>query len=105
MNNGEYGILFLLDTNFTLPGYLTLSMTFTKPSGATLGPIVPPDLSVGAVDYDTETKGIFQANEYVSYTFQNGDVNEAGLWSVRLTRTDSTPRTLISDPGQFTIHP
>lgn len=98
MNQGEYGVVFRLGVSFDLSGNTALSLTFTKPSGATL------TVSNPSVTAPASAGGSFNANEYFSYTFADGDVDESGTWSVRGTYTDAL-KQLISDPATFTINP
>lgn len=86
--------------------FTTLSITFTKPDGTTLtvtnasaSPVTVPNTPITTVD------GTFAANEYAKYVFVNGDVNQVGDWSARVTYDDPTPLHLISDIGTFTINP
>ncbi len=98
MNSGEFGVIFRLGVGFDMSGNTALSLTFTKPSGATL------TVSDPAVTAPASTGGSFGANEYFSYTFADGDVDEAGTWTVRGTYTDGS-KQLISDTATFTVNP
>ncbi|NIA67779.1 hypothetical protein HBA54_04175 [Pelagibius litoralis] len=98
MNLNEYGVIFRHGVGFDLSSNTALSITFTKPSGATLtvsNPSVTAPASIG---------GSFSANEYFSYVFADGNVDEAGEWSVRATYTDGS-KQLISDAVTFIINP
>ena len=53
----------------------------------------------------TTPVGIFAADTYATYTFTSGQVNQSGLWSVRLTYQDASPAQLISTIGTFTVNP
>lgn len=98
MNVGEYGVIKRHGVAFDMSANTALSLTFTKPSGATLT-VSNPDVSApGSVG------GSFAANEYFQYTFANGDVDEAGTWTVRGTYTDGS-KQLISDAATFTVNP
>lgn len=100
MNVNEYGVVFAFSTGFNLSAFTSLSITFTKPDLTQLT-VTNPDVSAPAVDLQT-TAGLFPANTYASYKFANGDVNQAGAWSARVTYTDVNQK-LISDVGTFTI--
>lgn len=102
MNIGEHGIIFRLSTGFDMSGMTSLSLAFTKPGGTTLTK-TNPSVTVGSGNVST-TLGQFLDKKYVNYTFANGDVTEAGLWSVRLTYVDASLR-LISNAATFTINP
>lgn len=103
MNVNEYGIILQFGVGFDISSFATLSIAFTKPDLTTLT-VTNPLVAIGAVDVVT-TEGTFTAGTYATYTFQNGDVNQAGAWSARLTYTDATPRKLISNVVRFTINP
>jgi hypothetical protein len=102
MNVGEYGIVFNLNVNFDISGFTGLSLAFTKPD-ASLLTVTNPQVSVGSVPLTTPY-GTFPANQYCIYTFAIGNINQIGLYSVRLTYTDTTKR-LISDIVTFTVSP
>lgn len=98
MNVNEYGVVFQFGVSFNMAAHTSLSLTYTKPDATTL--TVTPTL--GTVDVSTPL-GTFSANTYVTYTFVNGDVDQAGSWSARLTYQDATPAKLISTSGSFTV--
>jgi hypothetical protein len=100
MNVNEYGVVLQLGVSFDMSSYTSLSLTFTKPDLTLLTVIAV--LGVAPV---TTPLGIFAANTYVTYKFLAGQVNQAGLWSVRLTYQDASPAQLISTIGTFTVFP
>lgn len=97
---GEYGVIFQMGVSFNMSAFTSLSLTFTKPDLTTLT-VIP---SLGVVQISTP-EGIFSANTYVTYTFLNGQVNQIGDWTVRLTYMDATPAKLISTIGSFIVSP
>lgn len=103
MNVNDYGVGFLFGTGFNMSADINLKLAFTKPSTATLI-VQSPAVALGIVDVQTPL-GIFLANQYAIYTFAEGDVDEAGSWTVRLTYNDGTPRQLISNIAQFVVGP
>ena len=98
---GEYGIPFRLGVNYDLSAATSLTLVFTKPDRSTLS-VTNPDVSVGSLPINTNV-GNFAANTYVTYTFQSGDVDQHGQWSVRLTYEDASPKRLYSKISHFTI--
>lgn len=100
MNAGEYGIAYDLNVNYDLSSATSLLMSFTRPDGTTFSGVPV----MGAVDLVTNGLGTFLAHQYCTYTFVNGDLNQAGDYIARLTYTDSTKR-LISDPTSFSVSP
>lgn len=103
MNVNEYGVVFAFSTSFDMSSFTSISVDFTKPDGTTLT-VTNPSVTVPNTDLVT-TLGTFLANKYAKYVFQNGDVNQSGLWSARVVYTDATPQHLISDVGTFTVNP
>lgn len=103
MNTGEFGVNFVFSCGYDMSANTSLGITFTKPDGTTLT-VSSPDVTVPAIDLQT-TLGLFVAHQYVSYTFVDGDVDQAGEWSARVTYNDAAPRHLISDPGSFLVSP
>lgn len=102
MNVNEYGVQFVFSTAFDMSSFTSISIDFVRPDGTTLT-VTNPSVTVPAFDLST-TLGTFLANKYASYVFQNGDVNQVGLWSARVVYTDATPQHLISDVGTFTVN-
>lgn len=103
MNVNEYGVQFQFGTGFDLTSYSSLSIKFTKPDLTTLT-VTSPSVTVGNTTIST-TEGIFSAGTYALYTFVNGNVDQAGEWTARLTYTDANPRLLTSTIVNFTIYP
>lgn len=102
MNVNEYGILCLFSVGLDLSANTALSIEFTKPDGSQLI-VTNPDVTMGTVDVVTSF-GLFPANQYLQYTFADGNVDQAGLWTARATYTDSS-KYLISDPATFVVNP
>lgn len=100
MNKNEWGIKFVFSTGFNLSGFSTLSIAFTKPDGTVLVKS-NPDVTAPALNIDT-TEGLFPSHTYAQYVFQNGDVDQSGTWSARVTYTDAGQQ-LISDAATFTV--
>lgn len=99
MNVGDFGVVLQFGTSFDMSSETALSLTFTKPDLTTL--VVTPTLGTQPV---STPLGVFAANTYVNYTFLTGQVDQAGVWSARLTYTDSVAVTqLISSVGTFSV--
>lgn len=97
----EYGIIYYLGTSFDMSAYTALILTFTKPDGTTLV-VQNPDVSIVAAPVTT-TKGVFAANTYFKYTFQDGDIDQAGTWTVRGTYRESPTVQLFSTVDTFVV--
>jgi hypothetical protein len=102
MNVGEYGVDFLLGTGFDLSAYSTLTITFTKPDKTQMV-VTGASVTISSSPVSTSA-GNFAGNTYAIYVFQNGDVDQAGLWSVRLAYTAAGPVHLTSDITTFTVN-
>jgi hypothetical protein len=90
MNVNNWGVIFYFGTDFDLSSNSSLTLTFTKPNGATLV-VTSPQVYIRNAQ-----QGPFAPNTYAIYTFQEGDVDQAGEWSARLTY-DATGQQLTSD--------
>ncbi len=101
MNKNEYGVGFAFSTAFNMSSFTTIEIQFDKPDGTQLS-VFSPSVTVPNTDLPT-TLGTFLANKYAFYVFQNGDVDQAGLWTARVVYTDATPSHLISDVASFSI--
>lgn len=94
MNVGEYGIALQFGTGFDMSSQTSLHIQFTKPNGTVL-------TVVGTLG--TILSAPFSANQYVKYTFVNGDIDQAGSYQVRAIYDDGLPSHLISDIGTFVV--
>lgn len=101
MNVGEYGISYNLNVNYNISGFTALSLAFTRPD-ASVFTRTNGDVTVPASPLVTTDSGTFAANEYCTYLFEDGDLSQAGTYTVRLTYTDASKR-LISDATSFTV--
>jgi hypothetical protein len=99
-NVGEYGIAFDLNLNYDLSAATSLQIAITRPDGTK----ITGTPTVGQVDLATPDQGIFPARQYCTYLFAQGDLNQVGTYSARVTYTDSTKR-LTSPPVGFTVDP
>jgi len=101
VNEGEYGVACVFNTAYNMSGFSTISIQFTKPDGTILAPTNPavtvPNTPI------TTVLGTFAANQYARYAFQNGDLNQVGVWYARVIYTDATPMKLISNSSSFTV--
>jgi hypothetical protein len=100
LNVGEYGVIIRFNQAFDLSNQTALSLKLTKPDGTTSSKT--SNLVVGSTDIAT-TLGTFTANEYVEYTVQDGDIDQAGKWTAQLTYTDATKRLITDSPAVFTV--
>jgi hypothetical protein len=103
MNNGEYGITFRLATGYDMSGNTALQLAFTAPSG-TLKVKSNPDVTAPAAALSDTPLGDLGASTYMEYTFQDGDIDEAGLWTVCGVYTDGAKK-LFTNPTTFYVEP
>ena len=97
---GSYGVQLRFGVGFDMSAFTGLELTFTKPNNTTLV-VTNPAVALGTTDVLTEV-GTFLANQYVTYTFTAGQLDQAGNWHVRLKYNDAT-KQLFSKRGRFTI--
>ena len=100
MNQYEWGVEFYLAVSFDLTANTALDLVFTKPDETTMTRS-KPQVVVGATTLNS-TLGTLPAGTYVTYTFAVGEVDQAGVWTARLTYSDVS-RSLVSDPATFTV--
>lgn len=99
MNVNEWGVVYFQSTGFDMSGQTSLKLTFTKPDGT----ILTKTSGITIVNApQSTTLGTFASNKYTKYTFIAGDVDQAGVWSCRVTYGDAG-QSLISDVATFTI--
>lgn len=101
MNVNEWGIYFAFSTGFNMAGFVDLTIIFTKPDCTTLTK-TNPQVTCPNTDLQT-TAGLFAANEYVLYQFEEGDVDQAGPWSAIVEYEDAS-QFLISNTAYFCVN-
>jgi len=97
---GSFGVQIRFGVGYDMSAFTGLELTFTKPDNTTLV-VTNPAVELGALEIVTEV-GTFLPNEYVTYTFTIGQLDQAGNWHVQLRYTDAT-KQLFSKRGRFTI--
>ena len=101
MNAGDYGVVFYLGVGFDLSAETSMELDITRPDGSSL--VIP----TGRITIDaapvTTTAGVFAGNTYAICTFANGDINQAGDYTVRLKYDAAGPVHLNSDPAVFSV--
>lgn len=97
MRVGEYGVQFVAGCSFSLTAETSLTITFTKPDNTTL--VVNATAPTANL---VTSLGTLTGGTYASYTFLNGDVNQAGTWFAQVTYTDASQH-LISAKASFQI--
>lgn len=107
MNVYEYGVIFAFSTGFDMSANTSLQIEFWKPdnpwsedTNLTPSLTVTATLGTGAL---VTTAGLFLTNQYVKYTFIQGDVDQVGQWTARVIYNDATPKHLISDVAYFHV--
>lgn len=100
MNVGEWGVKFRLGVSYDISGYSSLSLVFTKPSGATLtvtdgDGVTAPNSAVSGDDYS------YSANEYFEYTTADGDIDEDGQWTVCGIYEDAQKKLVTAPVGFY----
>lgn len=99
MNAGEYGRVLNFGTQFDMSAYTSLAIVFTRPDGT----LISPSASLGASAI-TAPSGSFLPYQYCTYIFANGDINQAGTYTARVSYTDATKR-LLSPLVRFNVQP
>ncbi len=104
VNEGEFGVACVFYTAYDMSGFTGISIKFTKPDGTILAP-TDPDVTVPNVQVITAL-GTFPANQYASYYFQNGDLDQLGTWYARVIYDDTNASPvlrLISNSSSFEV--
>lgn len=112
MNVGNYGNTFVGGTGFSGSGfdmsaYTELSLVFTLPDNSEFT-VTSPDVALGSGNYTLPDGRIFNSQQYVTYSFVQGQVTVAGPWKVRLIYDNSIatpPEHFISSLGNFVVGP
>lgn len=105
LNVLEYGRTLRINTGINLTGS-TVVLTLKSPA-----PYIEfkqrnniDGVSIGTVDIDTGTDGIYKANEYVEYNLLIGDLDVPGIWSAKIEAIYSSPsQCLITDFINFEV--
>lgn len=102
MNVNEYGQLFRFNA-FTDISSTTPTLILEPRVGECIERTIP-DISIPAATI-TVNGQTFNANEYVEYVVQEGDLTYAGRWRAKLKTLYSPTKELISDWQRFTVMP
>ncbi len=102
VNETEFGIPYVFSIGRNMQNFTEISIEFTKPDGTILL-VSDPDVTVPAVSIFT-VLGLFAANTYAQYAFQEGDLDQYGTWTARLIYTDASPLHLTSNRSNFTVN-
>ena len=102
MNVGDFGSTLVFGTGFAGAGlnmtaYTGLTLEFTRPDNTTLNVTTADGVTLGATNFTLPSGLIFNAHQYVTYAFLQGQVTVAGNWKVRLVYDQSS----ASPPIQF----
>lgn len=100
---GSYGIQLVFGVGYNMVAFTTLELTFTKPDDTTLvvNNTSPSPVALGGTDLPTDV-GVFLTNQYVTYTFTAGQLDQSGNWNVRLRYVDAN-KQLYSKQGRFVL--
>lgn len=99
--NGEYGKVLVLDCGFDLTGQTGLALAIDRPDGTTVSRTQASGLAVGSVDL-TLSGVTYTANQYITYTLQDGDLPDSGFYYQQITVTFPT-KTLKSPRARFEV--
>lgn len=99
MNAGEFGRVLNFATQFDMSAATSLSIVFTKPNGTTISPTAV--IGIASLQAPTST---FLPYQYVSYTFANGDLDQSGTYTARVSYTDAS-KHLLSPLVRFNVQP
>lgn len=107
MNVGDYGDRAVFGTGFggagfDMSAFTTLTLTFTRPDNTTLV-VSNPAVALGSGTYTLPSGQTYANHQYVTYTFQPGDVTVAGPWKVRLTYKVSPTISYTSGVAVFNV--
>ena len=113
MNVESYGNTLYCGTGFDGAGfdmaaYTDLILTFTAPDKTTSFDVETSDGVVLGVTNQVVRGGTFNAHQYVTYIFTQGQITQPGQWKVRLTYiqfTATPPISFTSDVGSFVVGP
>ena len=97
---GEYGVVIRVNVGIDVSEYTSISLIFTKPSGAVLE-VENPLVYVPSTDVNTNL-GVFYGKKYCEYSFKEGDLDQCGNWTVRVVYVDQSKK-LISPIKNFTV--
>lgn len=80
----------------------SLTIHFTKPDG-TLLVVTSPDVTAPAVPVVDPDLGPLAASEYMQYTTQAGDIDQAGVWRACGVYVDAAPSNFPGETSTFTV--
>lgn len=101
VNSFGAGVRLVINAAVDLSGAV-LTLEIVKPNGVVLTRTAP-DVALGAYTLVIDSATLY-ANQYVEYALQSGDLDEAGVYAVRLIPAWSSPQKTIPTPTKtFTV--
>ena len=107
MNVDEYGNVLRFNVGEDISSttnILKITGPYTSNKELILG--VADGLAVGTIDISLPD-GDYLANQYVTYTFQEGDIDIQGVWQARLsvTLSGNAARKITDKKASFKVYP
>lgn len=99
----EYGKIIYVNVGADISTATEAELLFTKPDGTTLSKLLANGVSI-PTDPVTADCEIYAANEYLSYTFINGDIDQDGDWNVR-SRITMGGKYLVGKNALMVVNP
>lgn len=98
INKGEYGGTLYVNMGEDISSATAYKMILQPPFGDSLEKTAT--LGTETITHENRT---YTANQYITYTIANGDIDQSGQWRKRGKVTQSATNVLLSNYEKFTV--
>ena len=104
LNKNEYGQTIHVNLGEDISSFTALNLILEPNIGSKLQKSASDGVSLGASNIAVDDEN-YLANQYISYTIKQGDLDKEGQWRVKGEATLSATNKVISDYSRFTVLP
>lgn len=101
-NKSEYGQMIYANLGQDISAASELTMLLEPKIGETQEKVISDGVAVGTANVDVNDE-TYLANEYISYTIKEDDLDYAGLWRNKGKAKLSSTNLVIGDYHNFTV--
>jgi len=102
LNKAEYGVSLYVDMGEDVSAATDYTFVLEPYIGDKQEKVVTDGVALGTVNITVDDT-LHVANEYLTYTIKDGDLDQSGLWRIRGTATMTATKLIIGDYSHITV--
>jgi len=102
LNKAEYGVILYVDMGEVVSTATDYTFVLEPYIGDKQEKVVTDGVALGTVNITVDDT-LHVANEYLTYTIKDGDLDQSGLWRIRGTATMTATKLIIGDYSHITV--